>query len=245
MTWQRDGGNSQYGSGGCLRQNLGVLMGNRDDHSRIVKAQRTVFVMSLSLWSFRVVSVADIWGFTVICVQCLCSLTRKIPCGTSCPIFGQQLLRSTGFNLTTGFLGGINLYRVLQPQHCVLLTRAHWGPSVILSLFTFIQKALGECTGGKSTQQSKSTAVYFFLNLFLPFILVRVIITLMKCNNQKELWRKGCIWLSLLYYCSLWKEVRTETQAGMQPAERSWIRDDGVVHLTASHHMASSDYFLL
>jgi hypothetical protein len=44
---------------------------------------------------------------------------------------------------------------------------------------------------------------------FLPFVLVRVTIALIKCNNQRKLRRKGCVKLTFPYHCSSLKEGRT------------------------------------
>ena len=52
-------------------------------------------------------------------------------------------------------------------------------------------------------------------------VLVRVTIAVINTMTKNNLERKGFVWLPLLCPCSSSKEVRTGTQTGQEPGDRS------------------------
>jgi hypothetical protein len=54
----------------------------------------------------------------------------------------------------------------------------------------------------------------------LHSVLIMVTVAAVKHHDQSKLRRKGFIWLTLPYYCSSSKEVRTRTQIGQEPGVR-------------------------
>ena len=58
-------------------------------------------------------------------------------------------------------------------------------------------------------------------------VLVRVSIAVMKHHFQKQIRRKGFIWLTFTHCSPSLKEVGTGNQAGQEPGDRSWCRAHG------------------
>lgn len=56
--------------------------------------------------------------------------------------------------------------------------------------------------------------------IILP-VLVRVSSPMMKQHDQRNLGRKGFIWLTLPQHCLSSKKVRTGTQIGQEPGDKS------------------------
>jgi hypothetical protein len=52
-------------------------------------------------------------------------------------------------------------------------------------------------------------------------VLVRISIAPLSSTTKKQTGRKWFIWLKLAYHYSLLKEVRTGTQTGQEPGDRS------------------------
>lgn len=65
-----------------------------------------------------------------------------------------------------------------------------------------------------------------------------------KTPWPKLLKGKGFTWLILPQHCSS-KEIKTGTQTGQHPGDRSWHRGHGGVFLTGFLSMACSTYFLI
>ena len=69
-------------------------------------------------------------------------------------------------------------------------------------------------------------------------VLVRVPVTMMKLHDQKQLGRKGFIWLTLLHHSSSSKEIRAGIHTGLKPgagagteASVSWLAPRGFLSL--------------
>jgi hypothetical protein len=85
-----------------------------------------------------------------------------------------------------------------------------------------------------------------FFFFFFKSCCLKISVAVMKHPRPKsKLTRKGFIWLTLLDHSPTMEEVRTGTQAGLEPGGRSWCRGHGGALLTGLLPLSCSVCFLI